>query len=110
MGSRKRGPPREVSASPSRSLSVGWKRGSARSNLPLGRVGSSCGAGLFFEAQGRGSPRLKNKAYDSGVGVFVPEKNSRGRTATTARSGQKNAFVRRVVCKAGVGCPRSNRY
>ena len=32
--SRKRGSQREVSASPSRSLSVSWKRSSARSNLP----------------------------------------------------------------------------
>ena len=66
-------PPRKVSAATSRSLSVGWKRGSARSNLPLGRVGSSCGARSFLESPGSGSRRWKRKSMTL-ASTLSPEK------------------------------------
>ena len=99
-------PPREVSASPSRNLSTGWKRGSARSNLPLGRVGSSCGARSFFEAPGSGSRRWRRRPTTLALTFF--SRKTRGLTARSAWRGLRSAFAR-VLSKGGVGCPRSNR-
>ena len=98
--------PRDVIASPSRSLAVGWKRGNARSKLLLGRVGSAWGARSFVETPGSGSRGWRRRPTTLAWTLF--SRKTRGPTASSAWRGLRSSFEI-VLCKGGVGCPRTNR-